>query len=147
MSAKSNNQESDPDKTRLFTTEENYNPVYLIGTFRRLLNGMRDFTETVFTTSGSQGLRMSKERYQSAKDYLNAFETTMLAYQENSPQIGTLSPKQQQEILVMIDDLLKGKREAVQFQVNRSGNAIREVFSSKVFELQPHNKNKTNDKS
>jgi conjugal transfer/entry exclusion protein len=146
MSAKSNNQESDPDKTRLFTTEENYNPVYLIGTFRRLLNGMRDFTETVFTTSGSQGLRMSKDRYQSAKDYLNAFEVTMLAYQEGN-QLGTLSPKQQQEILVMVDEILKGKREAVQFQVNRSGNAIREVFSSKVFELQPHNKNKTNDKS
>lgn len=132
----------DPDKTRLFTTEESYNPVYLIGTFRRLVNGMRDFTETVFSTSGSKGLRISKERYQSAKDYLNAFETTMMAYQEGGQKIGTLTPKQQQEILVMVDEILKGKREAVQFQVNRSGNAIREVFSSRVFELSHHKQDK-----
>lgn len=135
----------DPDKTRLFTTEEAYHPVYLIGTFRKLVNGMRDFTETVFSTSGSKGLRISKERYQSAKDYLNAFETTMMAYQEGSQKIGTLSQKQQQEILVMVDEILKGKREAVQFQVNRSGNAIREVFSSKIFELSHHKQDKKHE--
>lgn len=129
----------DPDKTRLFTTEESYNPVYLIGTFRKLVSGMRDFTETVFASGGSKGLRMSRERYETSKDYLNAFENSMMAYQEGS-RIGSLNPKQQQEILVMVDDLLKGKREAVQFQINRSGNAIREVFSSKVFELSTNNK-------
>lgn len=126
--------EYDPDKTRFFTTEENFNPVYLVGSFRKLVEGMRDFTETVFTTSGSRGLRISKERYQSAKDYLRAFEITMMAYQEGN-SIGRLSTDQQREILCMVDDLLKGKREAVQFQLNRSGNGIREVFSSKVFEL------------
>ena len=131
----------DPDKTRIFTTEENYNPVYLVGTFKRLVAGMRDFTETVFSSSKAGGLRMSKERYQSAKDYLNAFENSMMAYQEGN-QLGSLNPKQQQEILVMIDDILKGKRECVQFQINRSGNAIREVFSSKVFELTHHKQDK-----
>ena len=131
----------DPDKTRLFTTEESYNPVYLVGTFKKLISGMRDFADTVLTASGSRGLRMSKERYESAKDYLNAFEITMMAYQEGN-RLGSLTTKQQQEILVMVDDLLKGKREAVQFQLNRSGNAIREVFSSKVFELTHYKQDK-----
>jgi hypothetical protein len=119
----------DPDKLRFHSTEEGFNPGYVVGTFRKIIIDLREATETIFT---SKAMRMSKERYQNSQDFLNAFEKTMLAYRDQEP-IGRLSTEQQREILVMVDDILKGKREAVQFQLNRGCDGVKEVFSSKVF--------------
>lgn len=56
----------------------------------------------------------------------------MLAYRDQEPT-GRLSNEQQQEILVMFDDILRGKREAVQSQLNRGCNGVKEAFLVKEF--------------
>jgi hypothetical protein len=117
------------EKLKFHSSEEGFNPGYVVGTFRKLVSDLREATETIFT---SKAMRMSKERYQNSQDYLNAFEKTMLAYRDQEP-IGRLTNDQQRKILVMIDDVLKGKRECVQFQLNRGCNGLKEVFSSEVF--------------
>jgi hypothetical protein len=126
----------DPDRLRFHSTEEGFNPGYIVGSFRKIVSDLREATETIFT---SKAMRMSKERYQNSQDYLNAFEKTMLAYRDQEP-IGRLTNEQQREILVMVDDILRGKREAVQFQLNRGCNGVKEVFSAKEFSLKQQDK-------
>lgn len=126
----------DPDKTRFHSTEEGYNPGYVVGSLRKQIADLGDMVDLIYK---SNAMRISKERYHSSKDYLNAFETTMLAYRDSEP-IGRLTNEQQREILVMVDDVLKGKRECVHFQISKSGNALREVFSSKIFEFEHNTK-------
>lgn len=123
----------DPDKTRFHSTEEGYNPGYVVGSFRKLVRDLLDVTDTIHT---SKAMRMSKERYQTSKSLLRAYEKTILAYDDGKPPIGRLSTLQQQQILVMLDDVLKGKRQVVQFQLNRDCNGITEIFSSKEFSTQ-----------
>lgn len=122
----------DPDKIRFHTSEEGYNPGYVVGSFRKMVSDLFGFTDTIYN---SQAMRMSKERYQNSKSMLVAFEKTMLAFDDTKPPIGRLTSQQQQQILVMVDDVLKGKRECVQFQLNRGCNGITEVFSRKEFLL------------
>ena len=124
--------EFEPDRLRFHSTEEGFNPGYVVGVFRKLVTDLSEATDTIYT---SKAMRMSDERYHNSKDYLNAFEKTMLAYRDQEP-IGRLTPDQQRQILVMVDDILKGKRECVQFQLNRGCNGLKEVFSSKVFPLE-----------
>ena len=119
----------DRDKIKFNSSEEGCNPGYILSEFRKVLENLKDMTDIIFN---SNAMRMSKERYQNSKDYLQAFESTMLAYRDQEP-IGRLTPDQQRQILVMVDDILKGKRECVQFQLNRGCNGLKEVFSSKVF--------------
>lgn len=128
----------DPDKARFYSTEENFNPGYIVGGFKKLFSELSDLTDIIFK---SNALRMSKARYTNAKDYLRAFEVTMLAYRDTGP-IGNLDTEQQRKILTMVDEVLKGKRECVQFQLNRGCDGIKEVFSSEVFPIKKQDKNK-----
>jgi len=120
----------DPDKTRFHSTEEGYNPGYVVGNFRKMVADLLDITDTIYH---GKAMRMSKERYQNSKNYLLAYQKTILAYDDTKPPLGRLTPLQQQQILVMVDDVLKGKIEAVQFQLNRGCDGITEIFSSKQF--------------
>ncbi|MCS5491762.1 hypothetical protein [Algoriphagus limi] len=128
----------DREKMKYHTSEEGFNPGYIVGTFKRLLEELKEITSMIYT---SKAMRMSKERYQNSQDYLKAYEKTMLAYSDIEP-IGRLTTDQQRKILVMIDDVLKGKRECVQFQLNRSCNGLKEVFSNTEFFFD----NETSDK-
>jgi hypothetical protein len=119
----------DREKIKQYSSKEGFNPGYIVAEFRKLLEDLKDMTDIIFN---SKAMRMSDERYNNSKDYLNAFEKTMLAYRDQEP-IARLTPDQQRQILVMVDDVLKGKRECVQFQLNRGCNGLKEVFSSKVF--------------
>lgn len=119
----------DPDQLRFHSTEEGFNPGYVLGSFRRALTALRDVTHIIVS---SRHFRIGKERITLSQDYLNAFETTMLAYRDAEP-IGNLSKEQQRKILVLVDDVLKGKLECVQFQLNRNCDGIKEVFTSEVF--------------
>ncbi len=119
----------DREKIRVAATEKDFNPGYVLSQFMELLSSLNETTDLIYN---SNGIRMSKERYQNSKDYLKAYEKTMLAFRDTEA-IGRLTTDQQREILVMVNEVLEGKREAVQFQLNRGCNGIKEVFSSKVF--------------
>jgi hypothetical protein len=119
----------DPDKIRAFTTEENYSPGLVLGEVRKMVADLKNATDLIVN---SRGARISDNRGKICQDLLNAFETTLVAYGDVK-MIGRLSNDQQREILVMVDDVLRGKRENVQFQLNRNCDGIKELFSSKVF--------------
>jgi hypothetical protein len=128
----------DPDRIRFSSSEEGFNPGYVLGTFKELLTNLKDITDVIFK---SNAIRMSKERYTSSQDFLKAYEKTMLAYRDVEP-IGKLTTEQQRQILVMVNDVLAGKRECVQFQLNRGCNGIKEIFSNRNFEFQDKQQDK-----
>jgi hypothetical protein len=119
----------DPDRIRLFTTEENYNPGIIVGEIRGLVTQLRETTDLIVKARSS---KISDRRAKICQDYLNAFETTLFAFDHNQ-KIGTLSNSHQREILVMMDDILKGKREYAHFQLTRNADGIKELFSDKTF--------------
>lgn len=121
----------DPDKLRFHSTEEGFNPGYVLGSFRKAISNLRDAMEIIVN---SRAMRVSKERVNLSRDYLTAFETTMLAYRDAKP-IGKLNTEQQRKILCMVEDVLNGKRECVQFQLNRGCDGIKEIFSNQVFNI------------
>lgn len=81
-----------------------------------------------------RAVHISDNRGEISKDMLRAVRTTMLAYQDPIG-IGTLSNVDIQRILKMIDDLVKGKREALHFQLSRNCDGIKEVISKQEFKL------------
>jgi len=95
----------------------------------RAYEGINELTDQLYN---SNGVRISKERYLLIKDYHSAAKQTLLAYR-GGPPIGRLTNDQQREILSMVNEVLDGKRECVQFQLNRGCDGIKEVFSSKNF--------------
>jgi len=121
----------DPDRIRFFSTEENFNPVYLISEFKKQIASLNEYADII---AKSRSSRISDRRFHISKDMLNAFEKTMLAY-NGFDKIGQLSTKDQQDILVMVDDILRGKREYVHLQLNRNCDGIRELFSDKTFKI------------
>ena len=72
----------DPDKTRFHSTEEGYNPGYVVGSFRKMVADLLDITDTIYH---GKAMRMSKERYQNSKNYLLAYQKTILAYDDTKP--------------------------------------------------------------
>lgn len=92
----------------------------------------KNFQDSVDLITSDRSLRISDNRGKIAKQYIKCAEKVILAYQEPE-KIGTLSPGQQSEILLIIDDLLKGRRECVQFQLTQSCDGIKELFSNQIF--------------
>jgi hypothetical protein len=119
----------DPDKLRFHSTEEGFNPGYVMGEINKLYENAQNLTDLLYN---SNGVRISKERYVNIKDLLNAAKQVTIAYR-GGPPIGRLTTDQQREILIMVNEVLDGKRECVQFQLNRGCDGIKEVFSSKLF--------------
>ncbi len=126
----------DPDRIRLFTTEEHYNPGYVVGEIRSLVGQLRNVTDLI---SKAKSSKISDRRAKICQDFLNAYETTLFAF-DHDQKIGSLNQGQQREILVMMDDILRGKREYAHFQLTRNSDGIKELFSDKVFLI---NTNKT----
>lgn len=81
-----------------------------------------------------RSVHISDNRGSIAKDMLRGVKTTMLAYQD-PVRVGKLADKDIQHIIEMIDDVLKGRREAVHFQLNRNCDGLKEVISKKEFKL------------
>jgi hypothetical protein len=93
--------------------------------------GCEDLNDIIDKVSKDRGINISDNRAEIAKDMVNAARTTMLAYND-AFRPGKLTTAQQRVILQMVDDVLTGKREAVQFQLNRNCDGIKEVFSRKT---------------
>lgn len=119
----------DPDRIRILRTEENLNPLSMVSEIRSLVNALRETTDLVTNARSS---KISDRRARICQDLLNAFETTLFAFDHNQ-KVGSLSNGQQREILVMVDDILKGKREYAHFQLTRNADGIKELFSDKTF--------------
>ena len=119
----------DPDKIRAFTTEENFSPGIVLGEVRKMVADLKNATDLIVN---SRGARISDNRGKICQDLLNAFETTLVAYGDVK-MVGRLSNDQQREILVMVDDILRGKREYAHFQLNRNADGIKELHSEKIF--------------
>jgi hypothetical protein len=122
----------DPDKLRFHSAEEGFNPGYVMGEINRAYENAQNLTDLLYN---SNGVRISKERYVNIKDLLNAAKQVTIAYR-GGPPIGRLTTDQQRDILSMVNEVLEGKRECVQFQLNRGCDGIKEVFSSRNFLFQ-----------
>lgn len=123
--------DNDPDRIRLFTTEEHWNPLGIVGEVRSKVAGLKDFTDLI---GKSRSSKISDNRIKICQDLLNAYETTLFAF-DHDQKLGSLSNGQQREILVMLDDILRGKREYAHFQLTRNGDGIKELLSSKIFTI------------
>lgn len=121
--------EYDPDQMRSFMTEENYHPGAVLSELKRKVADLRHLTDLI---TNSRAMRVSDNRGAIGDDLLKAYETTMLAYGDVK-QIGRLSNDQQREILVMVDDILRGKREYAHFQLTRNCDGIKELFTNKTY--------------
>lgn len=121
----------DPDKIRVFTTEDHWNPGVIVSEVRTRLTELKEITDLLAKSTAS---KVSNVRLNTCQDLLNAYETTLFAYGDVK-KIGTLSNSQQREILVMVDDIVRGKREAAHFQLNRNCDGIKELFSNKIFTI------------
>lgn len=129
----------DKNKLKGHLSQDSFNPGVIVGEIRDLVSRLRNTTDQIVHSNGS---RISDNRGKICQDLLNAFETTLFAFHHNPTMIGKLTNGQQREILVMIDDILRGKREYAHFQLTRNGDGIKELFSEKVFQVN----NQTNDK-
>lgn len=121
----------DPDQIRVFTTEEKWNPGIIVSEVRTRLTELKEITDLLAKSTAS---KVSNVRLNTCQDLLNAYETTLFAYGDVK-KIGTLSNSQQREILVMVEDIIRGKREAAHFQLNRNCDGIKELFSNKNFSI------------
>ena len=119
----------DPDKIRAFRDEEN--PARLVGQIQKTVLELQDLTDLV---AKARSAKISDNRINICQDLLKAYRTTIFAYGD-APKIGKLSTDQQREILVLVDDILRGKRETVQFQLTRNCDGIKELFTSKIFTI------------
>lgn len=126
----------DPDQMRSFTTEDNFQPGAVLGELKKKVSELRHLTDLI---TNSRAMRVSDNRGQIGDDLLKAYETTMLAYGDVK-QIGRLSNDQQREILVMVDDILRGKREYVHLQLTRNCDGIKELFTNKTYLISKQDK-------
>ena len=122
----------DPDRMRIFLTEESYNPGIIVGEIRKTLSSLKETTQLIVHSNGT---KISDNRGKICLDLLSAYETTLFSFHHNPSMIGKLNNGQQREILVMIDDILRGKREYAHFQLNRNADGLKELFSEKVFTI------------
>lgn len=99
------------------------------------LNVLRSHTDTyldiIDQIANNNHLRVPKNNAETAKDMIRAAKKTILCH-DDMYRIGKLSLESQREILKLVQEVLDGKREMVQFQLNRECTAIKEVFSKKV---------------
>lgn len=118
---------------RVFMTEEG-SPV--IVRLNQIRNAASQLRQVIDLTVNDRSIHISDNRGQIAHDMVNAAENTLLAFDRNMGKSLHLSTKDQKRVLVMIDEVLSGKREAVQFQMTRNCDGIKEVFSREVFKLE-----------
>jgi hypothetical protein len=97
-------------------------------------NGCDNLNDIIDRISNDRGINISDNRAEIAKDMIRAAKSTMLAYNDEL-RIGKLGTAEQRAILQMIDDVVTGKREAVQFQLTRNCDGIKEVFSRKTLKI------------
>lgn len=110
-------------------SDEHWNPLGIVGEIRSKITALKDYTDLI---GKSRSSKISDNRINICQDLLKAYETTLFAFNHDQ-KLGSLSNGQQREILVMVDDILKGKREYAHFQLTRNGDGIKELSSGKVF--------------
>jgi hypothetical protein len=126
----------DKDKFETSLNQDSFNPGLIVGEIRKLVTHLREATDLVVKARSS---KISDRRARICQDLLNAFETTLFAF-DHDQKVGSLSNSHQREILVMVDDILKGKREYAHFQLTRNADGIKELFSDRVFLVNDQNK-------
>lgn len=77
---------------------------------------------------------VSKRRKQQAMAMVNAAKMVLLAYNTDA-EVGRIDLKSQRRILEMVDQVTKGQREAVQFQLSPDCENVREMFSNENFKI------------
>lgn len=88
--------------------------------------------ETIDLIVNDNRLGVSQNRGQISKDMIEAAFRTLTAYDKTFRPI-KLTTDQASRILNMVEDVLNGRREAIQFQLSRECEGIKEVFSQEIF--------------
>lgn len=78
---------------------------------------------------------ISNNRKQNAKTLINTAKLILLAYSTDGSR-GMLDTKSQRRVLEMVSQVVSGKREAVQFQLTRDCEGIKEMYSNEVFKIE-----------
>lgn len=118
------------EKPKEFITPDSYQ----IGNELSILKkSASNFLDVIDRLVNLQKLHISKSRGAIATGLVNRAVRVMLAYKDNSKDL-SLNNSQKRRVLQMADDVLNGRRTAVQFQSLINGNGIVELFSNEVFE-------------
>lgn len=125
----SSNGNRDKKEITAFTPIEGFRVGQIVKSVR---DQSQNFQDSVDLITSDRSLRISDNRGKIAKQCIKYAERVILAYQEPD-KLGSLSAAQQSEILMMLDDLIQGRREAVQFQMTQSCDGIKELFSNREF--------------
>lgn len=105
---------------------------YQIGTEVSMLRKAgRDLVDVIHRMTTVQQLHISKVRGQMAVRLISRAVRVVLAFKD-SRYSRTLSDKERDRVVSLIEDVLNGKRQAVQFQSTLDGTGIVELFSNEV---------------
>lgn len=105
---------------------------YQIGTEVGMLRKAgRDLVDVIHRMTTVQQLHISKVRGQMAVRLISRAVRVVLAFKD-SRYSRTLSDKERDRVVSLIEDVLNGKRQAVQFQSTLDGTGIVELFSNEV---------------
>lgn len=105
---------------------------YQIGTEVGMLRKAgRDLVDVIHRMTTVQQLHISKVRGQMAVRLISRAVRVILAFKD-SRYSRTLSDKERDRVVSLIEDVLNGKRQAVQFQSTLDGTGIVELFSNEV---------------
>lgn len=105
---------------------------YQIGTEVGMLRKAgRDLVDVIHRMTTVQQLHISKVRGQMAVRLISRAVRVVLAFKDNRYS-RTLSDKERDRVVSLIEDVLNGKRQAVQFQSTLDGTGIVELFSNEV---------------
>lgn len=118
----------DPDETRFFVPSGDFHPIQLAASIRRQSDQLIDTIDYVVNHRASM---ISDNRGKISKDMIRAAVQTVFSYQEPK-RIGELDTKQQRTVLSLVDDVVKGRREFVQFQLTRDCDGIKEICTSEI---------------
>jgi len=114
---------------------------HIINILNRVKNAGMGLVDIIDQTVNDRTVHISDNRGEIAKDMVNAAMNTLFSYDRNGfAQSLRLSQKDQRRVLVMIDEVLSGKREAIQFQLTRNCDGIKEMYSKEVFTLEDRKK-------
>jgi hypothetical protein len=80
---------------------------------------------------------LNKFRGSRAKDHFSAAVLTILGDAGGDRRKKQLSERDEKTILMLVIDVIVGKKSAVQFQISRDCTSIVEIFSEKRFSLIP----------
>jgi hypothetical protein len=119
------------EKPRIFVDSDGHHVINIVTRIRARADNLLDEIDRAVN---DRTLHISDNRGQISKDMIEAGMNTFFSYDRNGMAKSLhLSTKDQRRVLIMIEEVLSGKREAVQFQLTRNCDAVKEVFSREVF--------------